>query len=129
MAALLVAAPAARAASVDCWLLDGAKLEQARDQGLCQDAFSRNSQTGSPPAVTAPVVVAKAAPLPPAKPTPPKRTASKPKPIRTAKAPPPRTNLSTASAPARPADVDFLTQFQRDWNSLMKALGADSPRR
>ncbi|MBP2313753.1 hypothetical protein [Azospirillum soli] len=120
----LTMAPTARAASVDCWLLDGDKLDQARDRGLCQDAFSRNSKAGSPPVITA-----KAAPIPTAKPTPPKRTASKAKSTRTAKAPPPRSNLSTASAPARPADVDFLTQFQRDWNSLMKALGAEAPRR
>ena len=124
-ATFLAAAPSARAASVDCWLLDGDRLDRARDRGLCQDAFSRNSKAGSPPVVTA-----KAAPIPTAKPTPPpKRTAAKAKSSRTAKAHPPRNNLSTASAPTRPAEVELLTQFQRDWNSLMEALGAESPRR
>src|SRR3712207_6130449 len=90
--ALLTAAPAASAASVDCWLLEGSALSQAHAQGLCQDAFSRNSRSGEPPTIMAP-----AAPTPAKKPSPPeakaKRTAA-----RVAKAPP--TETAPPPAPA-----------------------------
>ncbi len=112
--------PAAQAeGSVDCWLLDGEALTQAREDGLCGDAFSRNSQTGA-----APVVTVTAAPLPARKPTPPpkKRAVTV---QRKAKAQPD----SQAAAIVRPAsqgksvaEADFGTQFKRDWNALMKKL-------
>ncbi|AWJ88840.1 hypothetical protein Sp245p_03085 [Azospirillum baldaniorum] len=112
-------APAAAAGSVDCWLLDGDALTRAREGGLCKDAFSRNSQTGE-----APVVTVTAAPLPARKPDPPpkKRVVTV---QRKAKAQPD----SQAAAIVRPAgrsgtvaEVDFGTQFKRDWNALMKKL-------
>lgn len=38
-------ASAARAEVGDCWLLDGEKLAQARQQGLCLDMFARNGKS------------------------------------------------------------------------------------
>ncbi len=45
MLALLSAVPAVTAQAADCWLLDGRRLEQARTQGRCLDAFARDSRT------------------------------------------------------------------------------------
>lgn len=108
------------ASNVDCWLLEGSDLDHARDQGLCQDAFSRNSRAGEPPVVTAP-----AAPIPGRKPTPPE------KPVRTVSRSAKAKTTVQASQVVRPArtasaegGTDFGTQFRRDWNSLMRALGA-----
>ncbi len=42
--ALLSAAPVGRAQAIDCWLLDGGMLAQARTQGRCLDAFARDSR-------------------------------------------------------------------------------------
>lgn len=112
----------ADAGNVDCWLLEGGDLDQARDQGLCQDAFSRNSRSGEPPVVTAP-----AAPIPGRKPTPPAKTVRAE--TRAAKT---RTTAQASQVvrPARPAPqggADFGTQFRRDWNSLMHALAGGGP--
>jgi len=48
-AALLCAASAGQAETLDCWLLDGKRLEQARQQGTCADAFARNTDAAPEP--------------------------------------------------------------------------------
>ncbi|WP_431855902.1 hypothetical protein [Azospirillum sp.] len=37
------------AETLDCWLLTGNALEQARHQGLCLDSFARNTTDATPP--------------------------------------------------------------------------------
>ena len=112
----------ADAGSIDCWLLEGDGLDRARDQGLCQDAFSRNSRAGEPP-----VIIAPAAPTPARKPPPPAKVTRAE--TRSAKS---RTTVR-ASQVVRPAKAgtsggtDFGSQFRRDWNSLMHALAGDAP--
>ncbi|WP_448204482.1 hypothetical protein [Azospirillum sp. sgz302134] len=123
-AALLPTASVAEAGSLDCWLLDGGDLDQAREQGLCQDAFSRNSETGKAPEVAAP-----GAPIPGRKPPPPSE-----KPVRavsrTSKV---TTTNAQASRVVRPAgradtaDADFGTRFQRDWSALMRLFRDGGP--
>lgn len=130
MLALLVAATVGGAGrgfgadggNVDCWLLEGGDLDRARDQGLCQDAFSLNSRSGEPPVVLAP-----AAPIPDRKPAPPVKTVRAE--TRAAKS---RTTAQASRVvrPARPAQkggTDFGTQFRRDWDSLMHALAGGGP--
>ena len=120
--ALLLAAPAAGAGSLDCWLLEGHDLDQAREQGLCQDAFSRNSQAGEPPVILAP-----SAPIPARKPDPPPH-----KPVRTVSRSAKATTSAQASRVVRPArtakaDADFGTRFRNDWNALMRLFAEGGP--
>lgn len=46
--ALLSAASVCEAETLDCWLLDGSKLDRARQQGSCLDTFARNTKDGTP---------------------------------------------------------------------------------
>lgn len=48
MSAASVCTGPAGAQAIDCWLLDQDGLARARERGLCQDAFARNTQAGGP---------------------------------------------------------------------------------
>lgn len=113
-AAMLAGAMAgeARAASVDCWLLDGDRKAQAVAAGLCDDAFSRNSKPGEPPVAA-----------PPRKPD--AKPALKPASLRR-----PPVSGGSHGTPARlPRDGSgdgFASRFQRDFGALVDRLGGGS---
>lgn len=111
------------AGAADCWLLDESRREQAADQGLCGDAFSRNSQAGTQVG---------ALPLPAPLAKPPSGPSAKPAakaPSKTAPTQARNTGPHTArTIPARPphggasSGGDFFTNFQRDFSSLVDLL-------
>ncbi len=143
VAALLIATPpasAARAGGVDCWVLDGAALDQARGQGMCGDAFSRNTHPGAPPFLPRTDGAAAGVgtngttmatfPAPDPKRASSTRIAPEPARPRAAKAKRPA-EPSSEGRPARAAisgraRTDFVASFRRDWSALMRALDGDA---
>ncbi|AWK87608.1 hypothetical protein DEW08_16530 [Azospirillum thermophilum] len=106
--------------NVDCWLLGEDRRAAAREQGLCGDAFARNSQPGQPPVLTVP-----AAPLPAAKPEPPP---DKPRRVARTGSGSKATQRWSSSASSSQAmrstrTGDFFTDFRNDFDSLMTLLG------
>lgn len=141
-AAMMVGAAAAgsaRAAAVDCWLLDGERLEQAVDRGLCDDAFSRNSKPGEAPVLDRPphdaaeVGQTASLPEPPSVPllTPPRKPKLKPAPARTRAMPGgPHRAQATPVRATRQEGGGFLDHLQRDLGALGDLLeGQDTSRR
>lgn len=115
--------------SVDCWLLDGDRLAQARDQGLCGDAFSRNSGGTAPPVVATDggtagrlgEAAAATVPPPPRKPAAPAAVRKKAPAVKAGK----RVPVPSAHRTARPVrgdEGDFFTRFGKDWNDLVRAV-------
>lgn len=131
LAAAMVAGAAtghAKAAAVDCWLLDGDRLEQAADHGLCDDAFSRNSRPGEAPALGATASL----PEPPA-PTvlmvkPPKKPTVKTVRARSAPGGPHASRTTPIRSPGgtSASGGDFASRFQRDLGALFDLLGGES---
>ncbi|CAO3438071.1 hypothetical protein [Azospirillum doebereinerae] len=119
----------ARAAAVDCWLLDGDRMERAADHGLCDDAFSRNSKPGEPPALGETASLPEAPPSPAALVPPPR----KPKPKLVSSASARRVSGGPHASRATPARAtrnrdggDFASSFQRDFGALVDLLGGGS---
>jgi len=143
-ALLIIAAPpalAARAGGVDCWVLGGAALDRARGQGLCGDAFSRNTHPGAPPILARSDWAANGAgtngtamatfPAPGSKPANGTRTTPEPARPRAAKAkrsaePSSEGRRAHAAGPGRGSRTDFMSNFRRDWRALLRALDGDA---
>jgi len=127
------AAGEVRAASVDCWLLDGDRKAQAADAGLCDDAFSRNSKPGEPPAL-GPTASLPEPPLPPAPPpappvaAPPRKPDPKPASLRRhpTSGGPHGSRGTPARLPRGGSGDDFASRFQRDFGALVDLLGGGS---
>ncbi|MCG5239387.1 hypothetical protein [Azospirillum doebereinerae] len=119
----------ARAAAVDCWLLDGDRMERAAGHGLCDDAFSRNSRPGEPPALGETASLPEPPPSPAALVTPPRKP--KPRLVSSASARrmsggPHASRTTPVHATRNRGSGDFASSFQRDFGALVDLLGGGS---